>query len=805
MRKVTFVLALGAVCASILSGCKSKSKYKTPTNPYDKVSVALNGVEKSFANYKVDERDNASSKKSRTGKRVAQSDSSGALTEIAKLYQSYDSLGDKVDELDYSKPPMVQIRCIKRFFETIGQGYSFGAKFSDSVSGVVYFDPSTGDKKSEDATYKYDYNFTASLSLNINDSDLITGDIAFKIDLHQGNDITLQTNWYTTFTLDYEMAVESPTYTLSIFTENLETDLTYLDYGNTYEYDYVDMKAGRVNEWRKFCYEVNKRMVKDENHATFADYVAEPDFKSQIGSSKWYKNADLRKITHPNTARTNGFIAALFDKFGLNSTDINSAAFTSKGSIANTTIRKVYNEFSTILGQDAVYSVITGNEGHKQQKVKSSMKVMNDEFKEVSDIVSLSTDTTFRELFNGNEGNYSIWYFDENGEALEQIEDLSTIKMYFTVKSVAIPFGNAYLDTKISDIYTSLTPREYDALLTYDGLEFIDELHGINTKGMSIQIVGELKEQINLFFRGIFPYEINDLGFPSYDGENCLYDYKDDISTLVDISNTNQNELTAFENTLENSLNWVKEVDGTSANFRKFDVSTQTMFDMEIISDKISVGNIRIIYNKIVWPRAKMKEASNGIFDFNFPTTAEGYFEIDDKKDLIITLKNFSETEEQTFVNSLLALGDRANIRDNENLIYILKGDQIYKFSLTLPQNEEDDIILNCTSKESAIYPKCELEIVEKDGALFKTIQIDTELTGYFLTDEFDEGVYKIKLINPNLDEDIYLPINGVAQDSENVSYNEDTFELTVEHKINLDLRMALDNLTQVELVEITD
>ena len=196
--------------------------------------------------------------------------------------------------------------------------------------------------------------------------------------------------------------------------------------------------------------------------------------------------------------------------------------------------------------------------------------------------------------------------------------------------------------------------------------------------------------------------------------------------------------------------------------------------------------------------------ASNGIFDFNFPTTVEGYFEIDDKKDLIITLKNFSETEEQTFVNSLLALGDRANIRDNENSIYILKGDQIYKFSLTLPQNEEDDIILNCTSKETAIYPKCRLEI-EKDGVLFKTIQIDTELTGYFLTDEFDEGVYKIKLINPNLDEDLYLPINGVAQDSENVSYNEDTFELTVEHKINLDLRMALDNLTQVELVEITD
>ena len=62
MRKITLVLSLGAVCASILSGCQSKNKYKVPTNAHDKVQVAFNGVEKSFANYK----DNSASSSART-------------------------------------------------------------------------------------------------------------------------------------------------------------------------------------------------------------------------------------------------------------------------------------------------------------------------------------------------------------------------------------------------------------------------------------------------------------------------------------------------------------------------------------------------------------------------------------------------------------------------------------------------------------------------------------------------------------------------------------------------------------------
>ena len=800
MRKVYYVLALGAVCASVLSGCKKKSKYKTPTNPYDKVTVALNGVEKSFANYKIDERDNTSSKKSRSSKRIAQSDSAGALTDIANLYLSYDSQGDKVDELDYSKPPMVQIDAIKKFYENLGQSFSFGTKYIDSVIGVVYFDPTTGDKKQEEATYKYNYNFSVSLTLNIDENDLITGDIFFKIDLNQGNN-TLQTSWYTTFVLDYVMSVESPTYTLSIFSENVENDLSYLGYGYTYEYDFVDMKSSRVNEWRKFCYEVNKRMVKDENHQIFGDYLAEVDFKGQIGSSKWYKNADLRKISHPNTRRTNAFIAALFDKFGLNATDINSAAFVGQGGVQHSKIKDIYENFSISFGEDAIYKVITGNEGHKQQKVKSSMKVVDNDFKELEGRLTLEKDTTFRELFNGETGNYEIWYFDDNSEALEPAENLNNLQLTFSIpygsNNERAVYGNAYLDTEISSLYEDLGPKKYDERLTYALLEINDNLAGLNII-MPVTLGQELKDKIESHFKGIFPYQITELGFPVYNGQNCLFEYKDEIQPLIDISNTNETELAAFIATLEEpSSGWVKESGATSDHYRMF--VSPTLYEMEIISTNISSGNVRIVYNKVNWPKNSIKTLSGGVLDFNFPATENGYFEIDEKKPGTITLRNFSDAEQLAFRNLLLGLHDGANIR--ENTLFVLKDHVIYQFGFTM---SEGDIILDYNHKAELDYEECEI-LIKKDDTTVASISLDGELTGYFLKQEFSPGVYKVVLHNLVSDESSEFAINGATQDcyKDNISFDTATNELTVTNSTQIDFRMNIGETSQIDLFDL--
>ena len=448
MRKTAFMLSLGAVCVAILSGCKSKNRYKVPTTPYDKVSVALSGVEKSYSSYKSTEKTSSGSK-TRAVKRIGQSDSSGALTEIAALYTSYDSQGDKIDNLEYDQPPMIQFQCMKKVFESIGKSFTFGTKYTDTIEGSVYFDPTTSDKQEEDLAYKYNYNFTLSILIDIDSSDLINADVSFNIELTQGN-VTLETNWYVSMILDYDMKKESPTYTLSMYSDNDEDDLTYLEYGNTYEYNYVDMKAGRINEWRNFCYQVNKEMVKDENHPTFESYTTEPGFKAQIGASKWYKNADLRKISHPNTSKTKKFIGALFDKFGLNKTDINAAAFATKAGAQSAAIKQTYNEFSKTFKQDVIYFFIASSEGHAQSKVKSELRVMDDSVTNVINHITVDKDITLRELFNGEPGNYGIWYFNQDLEALEQVEDLDTVRFRFS-----IPYGSNNEEKVYDNIHES--------------------------------------------------------------------------------------------------------------------------------------------------------------------------------------------------------------------------------------------------------------------------------------------------------------------------------------------------------------
>ena len=810
MRKGTFVLALGALCASILSGCKTKSKYKTPTTPFDKVSVALNGVEKSIENYKSSDRTTSSSKKSRSSKRIAQSDTSGALSDIAALYTSYDSQGDKIDDLEYSQPPMIQFQCLKKVFEKVGKGYAFGTKYTDSVIGVVYFDPATGDKKEADLTYKYDYNFTMSISLDIDDNDLITADVAFKIDLSQGSTV-LQTNWYVAMSLDYEMSKESPTYTLSMYTDNAENDLSYLEYGNTYEYDYVDMKDGRVNEWRKFCYEVNKRMVKDATHQTFADYAGEPDFKGQIGASKWYKNADLRKISHPNTSKTKKFIGALFDKFGLNTSDINAAAFISKGGVQNSVIKQVYTEFSDAFGVDAVYALITGSEGHEQQKVKTSMRVMDDSVNSEISHINIGEDINLRTLFNGEEGNYGIWFFDENAEALEQVEDLDTVQFFFTIpygsSGEEKVFGNAYLDTNISELFEELGRDYYDERQQnafYAYLRIRDKsssLHAI----IEINTIEALQDEIVLYFKGIFPSEVLNLGFPEYEGENCLFEYKDDIQKYLDITGTTQAELNAFEANLESdSGKWSKEVTTGSVRYTK--LVNNTLLEMEIISTNITAGTVRIFYtltqvNKVEWPREAIKTASNNVFDLAAPVSLNGYFVTDEENPGTITLKNFSANEQEAFISSLEAAGEKANIR--ENSIFILKNNHVYQFGLIAGGTE---VFFNYTVTTRSDFSVCEL-FIEKDGVLFGTIQLDDELTGYNLKQEFEPGVYKVKKHNLVTDSEGYVPINGATQECyvNNVSYDEGTSELTVSNTTILDFRMALNDVTSIELFDLAN
>ena len=82
---------------------------------------------------------------------------------------------------------------------------------------------------------------------------------------------------------------------------------------------------------------------------------------------------------------------------------------------------------------------------------------MDKDYNELEGRLTISKDTTLRQLFGGKDENYSICYFDDNSEYLEQVENLNTLQFRFS-----IPYGsnnerevydNNYLETEISSLY----------------------------------------------------------------------------------------------------------------------------------------------------------------------------------------------------------------------------------------------------------------------------------------------------------------------------------------------------------------
>ena len=815
MRKTALALSLGAVCIAILSGCKSRSKYKAPTTPHDKVSVALSGVESSLAKYKYSEKTSSGSK-TRSVRRIGGSDYTGALADIAKLYSSNDSQGDKIDSTDFDQPPMIQLRCLRKVFESAGSNYSFGTKYYDTINGEVYFDIATGEKQTGEA-YKYNYNFTLSLSIDIDSSDNIAADMSFEIELTKG-ETTLHTTWYTAMLLDYEMSKESPTYTLTMFSDNEESELTYLEYGNTYEYGFVDMKEGRLNEFRRFCYEINKRMVKDENHATFSDYMQEANLKAQITSSKWYKNADLRKISHPNTSKTMKFIQALFDKFGLNTSDVNGSAFINKAGTQNGSIKSIYQDFTNTIGQDIIYTLVTGPENREQ--VKTSIHVMDYTVSTKIYDISLSEDISLRTLFNGEEPNYAIWYFDKNEEALEQAEKLDEINFRLSIPygtdNLSETFDNSYpkthdhylnLDTNVSELYKKLGKANY---LQRNSVAYLFIYDGLLNAVLSVTLGEAVKEIVDLYYKGFFPEELVALGFLEYHGEDCLYEYNDDVEMILDISKTNAAELATFKEELETAL-WTKEVKGTTNRYTKLNASKDKIFSItfEDNATAIQKGNLRITYDiedivSVVWPRETIKSESGNIFDLVEPQSKNGYFVNDESLEYTIILKNFDETEKAAFIESLKHCGDKAETQgDPVTSINVLLSNNIYNFSLT---EEDGDILFTYKPDDSKTYPLYQLEIEKEGDTEVISIPLNDEVNGYYVRTTLAPGNYKVKKHNlaDTSVEDVYLSMEGYDLDCYVGKLTYGTKVLTVLEEVTVVFTMGIDQTNFLRLQDNT-
>ena len=534
MKKIScFIATLVGAFTIGLIGCAPK----LPTTNYEKVKFAFNGVEKSFKNKKASNKALVVLPKSKIGG----SNPSGALDTIFNLYTEEDKRDDFLDDISYNEPPMIQFQYIKKVLEKIGNGYEFNKKYYDTITGEMYLDIETGLKQDNKDKYKYNYTFILGMNINIDDTNLITADVSFDINLTKGNN-TYKTKWYVGIELDYDMTNNSPNYTMAMVTENDERELPF--YGRyTYEYDYVEVKNSSINEWRKFCMDNDHRLYKDDNHQDFNAYINE-GCKYKVDACSWFKNSTYYKSkkTRQEGQYADTVANALFKDLGMNANEINADTFFNKSGTQNSVIKTCYNDFSKIAKEDIIYNLVCKEEDHHDEdKVATSIRALNSDLTGGAGGYQVPGNTLIRELLSSFTDNFGekvviyLYYLDQHEGRLSEITDLSSLRYFLKEQN------------KEESIEVNLDESLYDAVVrgNFQQRELSIALLDNNFIGgyMDFSYAGEFPSPT--YVKPEFPKVLKDLGVPEYEGEKYTYgdnSVLDKAPYRLEIRNTNGNE-----------------------------------------------------------------------------------------------------------------------------------------------------------------------------------------------------------------------------------------------------------------------
>ena len=554
---ISLLMLIGVVLG--VSAC-SDMFLKLPTTNYEKAKFAFNGVEKSFQaaakkkTAKVADENGggvvllAADDGAPSVKTLSSMSEDDALSTIYNLFNSNDDdLGDSLEDLSYNEPPFIQFQYMKAVLEKIGENYKFGEKYTDTMTGEVYIDFSTGVKTEENAENKAEYELVLSMDIRIGEDDLIKADVSFEITLTKGES-EYHTVMLAFLELDYDMQNKTPNYTLTMNTKDEHGELPYYDEESyTYEQDYLKVKDNKVVEWRKLILESSEILVKDADHQTLDTYFSD-DFSYQPGNCKWYKNRTLKRFAQMRGAKKQTVGSALFEGIGLNSTDIDGTEFIEKQGTKNSVIKTNYDEFCRLNKGDIVYDFISRSGDRNNQKdVISSIGVIgavdNARLGNVRIIDLLSPYD-----YDGMHADPSVLYLSQFGDAMGDPLDLSSFRYYFKCTEGDYDFIEVSLNDTVRDAYKKLLTTyktqyssEYEIKIYDPATNFSCILrHGYN---------GNDLWEISL---SAFPQTISDYGVPAYSGENAYFIFYDPSAKYIefDVNKTNRNELNAYCQTL---------------------------------------------------------------------------------------------------------------------------------------------------------------------------------------------------------------------------------------------------------------
>ena len=549
IKKCFFALSIFISTVFLATACGTK----LPKNEHDKVKFAFNGVEKSFKKKEISTKANETYLNSNL--RMINVNNS-ALDAIKSVYVDSDEVENGLDGLEYTEPPMIQFQCLKSIYEKIGKDFNFGTKYYDTITGQIYLDLENGAIKddSKDSNYLVDYEFGLAVNIQISSSDNITADVSFEIKLTKGS-TTYNSKWYVFLDLNYDMKKKDPNYTLAMYTANDQKGIPYRDM-YSYEYDYVEVKDNKINEWRKFEYESKTKLVKDSAHQTFKSYLDE-DIDYQVGASRWYYDGKQRKVKQmtPSKAATIGTV--LFEGVGLNNGDINDDAFYNKSGEQNSKIKTIYADFSKTFGKDVIYSLVWGGESKKSGYTPTTICLIDSNGGGVEGYgVKNTTIEALLSEFTDNSNNHHIVklnYKDSSGLA-DEIMDKSTLTYYFTAKKKNS--NDTY--TEVSVNLNDEIEAAYNKLITANNITFNDVEYSfyVIVKDSKYNISGKINfgyaREDGGDTKDEFPQIFKTLGIPEYEGTSNFY-YRYDGNKTVTVYDSNLTEASNYITLLHNA------------------------------------------------------------------------------------------------------------------------------------------------------------------------------------------------------------------------------------------------------------
>lgn len=668
MKKLLIaVLSAIAVFGAVLGFSACGNETKLPTTAYEKVVFAFNGVEKSFTSAAK-----KSSYKTASAEGLSSPDFESALNIIRGVYTSGDNQGDVIDELEYDQPPMIQFQCLKKVMEKTGANFSLGTKYYYDVHGEMYMDAETGfqvENTAADAQdHKYSYVFDFALAVDIDENDLITAEVSFNIHLER-TDESYDTVWFVRLELDYDMTDATPNYSLAMFTENDETDLPFYN-ADTYEYDFVNVKDNVINEWRKFCYSTDRKVVKDETHTAFSDYIAE-GITYKADTCKWYENKALRKITQQTAEKQQTIAGAFFGGIGLNSTDINAKPFLDRQGTKTEIIKNLYSEMSSIFRKDLVYNLVCkdeegvhgdngGNGNGNSEQPSSFIGVFIDG--EFQSEVKLVNDMTGERFLK----SVDFYYVSETQGTLNQVTDFSSAKFNF------------YSFNDLDMPYVSL---DYRGFITSGMLNILEQ---VDNNGKMEIVLGNAVSIFHIYYD-------NGQGGNQGDGQN---DDDGSAAILAEMQNkgflpydTQKGQITA---TKENGGNYAVTVSGTTedeiaAYKTKLANNDYIQTEYETYCAKVTGGNFLYVdFNKsssgeirfgvrleentrfTEWPTENITGWLNGFDEFPQPTDSSVLYETGLYGPIGVAVYGLSDTACQTFFADLSSIGSVTNNGENQ-------------------------------------------------------------------------------------------------------------------------------------------